>query len=193
VRVSAGDPPSGVVTFLFTDIEGSTRRWEADAEALSDMRCVGMFPKHRDESGVDFNHLNTESGNSLRCLSGRLRPYYRQLGARVTQVVFDLPRFVQRVHRHNNGAAAQYRVVENGKCVYVGNHDSDPVAGPDAYIREPRCGSCHFSVQLSVGEQHIPLPKGDSMRIRAGGHLKVVREIGHAVLQYSLIARSSGC
>ena len=23
--------PSGVVTFLFTDIEGSTRRWEADA------------------------------------------------------------------------------------------------------------------------------------------------------------------
>src|SRR5262245_51368372 len=26
--------PSGVVTFLFTDIEGSTRRWEADAGAL---------------------------------------------------------------------------------------------------------------------------------------------------------------
>src|ERR1700758_3834802 len=27
-------PPSGVVTFLFTDIEGSTRRWEADADAM---------------------------------------------------------------------------------------------------------------------------------------------------------------
>ena len=26
--------PSGVVTFLFTDVEGSTRRWEADAEAM---------------------------------------------------------------------------------------------------------------------------------------------------------------
>lgn len=26
--------PSGVVTFLFTDIEGSTRRWEADAEEM---------------------------------------------------------------------------------------------------------------------------------------------------------------
>ena len=26
--------PSGVVTLLFTDIEGSTRRWEADAEAM---------------------------------------------------------------------------------------------------------------------------------------------------------------
>jgi class 3 adenylate cyclase len=34
VRVSAGVPPSGVVTFLFTDIEGSTRRWEADADAM---------------------------------------------------------------------------------------------------------------------------------------------------------------
>jgi class 3 adenylate cyclase len=26
--------PSGVVTFLFTDIEGSTRRWEADAAVM---------------------------------------------------------------------------------------------------------------------------------------------------------------
>ncbi len=34
MRVSAGDPPSGVVTFLFTDIEGSTRRWESDAATM---------------------------------------------------------------------------------------------------------------------------------------------------------------
>jgi class 3 adenylate cyclase len=29
-----GGAPSGVVTFLFTDIEGSTRRWESDAESM---------------------------------------------------------------------------------------------------------------------------------------------------------------
>ncbi|MGD1109744.1 MAG: recombinase family protein [Mycobacterium sp.] len=29
-----GAAPSGVVTFLFTDVEGSTRRWETDAEAM---------------------------------------------------------------------------------------------------------------------------------------------------------------
>src|SRR6202046_2340125 len=29
-----GVPPTGVLTFLFTDVEGSTRRWEADAEAM---------------------------------------------------------------------------------------------------------------------------------------------------------------
>jgi predicted ATPase/class 3 adenylate cyclase len=34
VQVSAGHAPSGVVTFLFTDVEGSTRRWEADAEGM---------------------------------------------------------------------------------------------------------------------------------------------------------------
>ncbi len=32
--MSVGGRPSGVVTFLFTDIEGSTRRWEADADAM---------------------------------------------------------------------------------------------------------------------------------------------------------------
>ena len=26
--------PSGVVTFLFTDVEGSTRRWESDADGM---------------------------------------------------------------------------------------------------------------------------------------------------------------
>jgi class 3 adenylate cyclase len=26
--------PSGVVTFLFTDVEGSTRRWENDADEM---------------------------------------------------------------------------------------------------------------------------------------------------------------
>jgi class 3 adenylate cyclase len=31
---SAAAASSGVVTFLFTDIEGSTRRWEADADAM---------------------------------------------------------------------------------------------------------------------------------------------------------------
>src|SRR5271167_3863068 len=34
VSAPAVPPPSGVVTFLFTDVEGSTRRWEADADAM---------------------------------------------------------------------------------------------------------------------------------------------------------------
>ena len=34
MRVSTAAAPSGVVTFLFTDVEGSTRRWEADADGM---------------------------------------------------------------------------------------------------------------------------------------------------------------
>jgi len=34
VSATAAATPSGVVTFLFTDVEGSTRRWEADAQAM---------------------------------------------------------------------------------------------------------------------------------------------------------------
>ncbi len=32
--MSAADAPSGVAAFLFTDVEGSTRRWEADADGM---------------------------------------------------------------------------------------------------------------------------------------------------------------
>src|ERR1700751_4476837 len=32
--MAAAAAPSGLVTFLFTDVEGSTRRWEADAEGM---------------------------------------------------------------------------------------------------------------------------------------------------------------
>ena len=32
--MNAGALPSGLATFLFTDIEGSTRRWEADPEVM---------------------------------------------------------------------------------------------------------------------------------------------------------------
>src|ERR1700693_6255456 len=34
VSAASAGPPSGVWTFLFTDVEGSTRRWEADADAM---------------------------------------------------------------------------------------------------------------------------------------------------------------
>ncbi|MGO9030412.1 ATP-binding protein [Mycobacterium sp.] len=34
MSAAAAAAPSGVVTFLFTDVEGSTRRWEADADGM---------------------------------------------------------------------------------------------------------------------------------------------------------------
>ena len=34
--IAMADLPSGTVTFLFTDIEGSTRRWEQEPRAMAD-------------------------------------------------------------------------------------------------------------------------------------------------------------
>src|SRR5437588_55058 len=51
--MSAGDRPSGVVTFLFTDIEGSTRRWEADAEA---MRAALSLHDRVLQSAIESHH-----------------------------------------------------------------------------------------------------------------------------------------
>jgi len=34
VSAESAGRPSGVVTFLFTDVEGSTSQWEADADGM---------------------------------------------------------------------------------------------------------------------------------------------------------------
>ena len=59
VRVSAGVPPSWVVTFLFTDIEGSTRRWETDAESMRAALLVHdevLRSAIEEHGGFLFNH-----------------------------------------------------------------------------------------------------------------------------------------
>ena len=61
--------PSGVVTFLFTDIEGSTRRWEADADA---MRAALMEHDEVLRSAIEaydgflFSHTGRWSGGGVR-------------------------------------------------------------------------------------------------------------------------------
>jgi class 3 adenylate cyclase len=54
--------PSGVVTFLFTDVEGSTRRWENDADAMR-----AALAAH-DEWGVVPNLTHRGASNGRRPL-----------------------------------------------------------------------------------------------------------------------------
>lgn len=52
-------PPSGAVTFLFTDIEGSTRRWESDADAMRSALAAHNKVLHsaiEDHGGFVFSH-----------------------------------------------------------------------------------------------------------------------------------------
>ena len=58
VSADPAPAPSGVVTFLFTDVEGSTRRWEVDADVTpervreGERTCLpGRLPTRRLLSG----------------------------------------------------------------------------------------------------------------------------------------------
>ena len=57
--------PSGVVTFLFTDIEGSTRRWEADAAAMRAALVAHdevLRSSIEAQGGFMFKHTNDHGG-----------------------------------------------------------------------------------------------------------------------------------
>jgi class 3 adenylate cyclase len=46
--------PSGVVTFLFTDVEGSTRRWETGADAMR--KALAAHDEVLRTAGVRLGH-----------------------------------------------------------------------------------------------------------------------------------------
>ncbi|MEV3904348.1 adenylate/guanylate cyclase domain-containing protein [Mycobacterium sp. NPDC050551] len=61
--MSGGTPPPGVVTFLFTDIEGSTRRWEFDADAMrADLAAHDAVLRAAIESHGGFLFKHTGDG-----------------------------------------------------------------------------------------------------------------------------------
>ncbi len=59
-----GGQPSGTVTFLFTDVEGSTRLWAADAEAMSASLLVHDSIL-RDAIEAEGGYVFTTAGDSF--------------------------------------------------------------------------------------------------------------------------------
>src|SRR3954468_15928956 len=56
--------PSGIVTFLFTDIEGSTRRWEADAFVMR-MALEGQNQVLREAVTSHDGHVFNHTGDGM--------------------------------------------------------------------------------------------------------------------------------
>ena len=69
--------PSGVVTFLFTDVKGSTRRWESDAD---DMRAA--LAEHDEvlraaieaHGGLLFSHTGDGGCAAVEAEAARIPP-----------------------------------------------------------------------------------------------------------------------
>src|ERR1043165_3626457 len=67
------DRPSGMVTFLFTDIEQSTRRWEEDAGAMRTALAAHDAPLRQgigEQGGGLFKHR----GDGVLAACARARP-----------------------------------------------------------------------------------------------------------------------
>jgi class 3 adenylate cyclase len=62
----AAAAPPGVVTFMFTNVDGSTRRWESDAQAMRAALVV------QDKVGSGYGR-GTGPGNRVRIRSYRPR------------------------------------------------------------------------------------------------------------------------
>ena len=67
--MSEPTPPTGTVTFLFTDIEGSTRRWQDEPEAMRAL-LLGHYAILREVIDKHHGHLFKRTGDGVAVVSG---------------------------------------------------------------------------------------------------------------------------
>ena len=92
-----------------------------------------------------------------------------QPGPGVAQVVGDLPRLEQGVHRDDHAAGAEHAVVHHGDLGDVGHHDADPVAGLEAaLVQQPGHPGTRL-VQGPVGHRRVVHPHGHPSGVDTGG------------------------
>jgi predicted ATPase/class 3 adenylate cyclase len=130
--VSAGRLPSGTVTFLFTDVEGSTRLLQEHGDAYPD-----LLAEHRRmlrEAFIRHNGIEVDTQGDAFFVA-----FPRATGAAAA-------------------AAEAQRALEPGPIrVRMGLHTGEPVLTPDGYVgidvhRAARIASCAHGGQILVSE-----------------------------------------
>ena len=101
-------------------------------------------------------------------------------GPGVAQVIGDLPRLEQGVHRDDHAAGAEHAVVHHGDLGHVGHHDADPVAGLEAaLVQQPGHPGARL-VQGPVGHRRVVHPHGHPSGVAPGGVRQVLGQVRHA-------------
>jgi hypothetical protein len=79
------EPPTGTVTFLFTDVEGSTKLWERYPQAMQ-----ATIAQHDEATMPDSVELETEALGSTR--DPRIQPWKLCSMSRFTTATLSLTR-----------------------------------------------------------------------------------------------------
>ena len=145
------DLPSGTVTFLFTDIEGSTALWERDREAMGG-RSIGTWPSWVSAIAA---HGGVHFKTDRRCHAGGLR---RRADA-LAGAAFDGQRAL----------LAEPWPDEIGPCVCAWRcMRRRPTAGRD-YLAPPLNRLARTSGSGMAGRSSSPKRRGVSSRTTAAG------------------------
>lgn len=162
------DRPSGTVTFVFTDIEGSTRRWEADPEAMRTCACrkfgravwQGLSrndPEPYDRAfnvdfrppGVDFSVL----GGCHNAWSEAAAEYWAPTGHPRSGTLGDIDRVRSDEHRRARGSvgydasATSIQLIGPRAQIGIGAHHGPSFSAPGRpsnrpdprHVREDQC------------------------------------------------------
>ncbi len=134
---------------------------------------------------VDPDQVDTRARGALSGLLGHPVPGEDQPGARVAEVVADLPRLEQWVHRHDDPAGTEHAVVDGGEVREVRQHDGDFVARLDAPVLEQASDTRAALAELSERHHRVTEADRDPVGVRADRLDEVRREVhdGHQPLR----------
>ncbi len=108
-----------------------------------------------DQQAVDAGVLGARSGACV----GEPVPRDQQARLRIRQIEADLPALEQDVHRHDDRADPQHRVVGDGELRHVREHDPDAIPGRDAACPQQAGEPRGELIQPAVGDDDVVDPQ----------------------------------
>ncbi len=154
-------------------VAGGPRGVENDRGVLSGAAGEDRIGIERGEDPVELArcHVDRQSGSGPGCigdLAGNFVPDEEETGARVLQVVLDLPRLEQQVHGHHHSPSPQHAVVDGRERGDVGQHDPGPVTRQEARRAQQAGDAPRRLVEFGVGEDGFVQAEGPVVRVPGG-------------------------
>ena len=159
-------------------------RREVAVGELRALRPAGRARRVQDDGGV-VGRAGSELVVRLGVAGQRFCVVEHQRGARVFDVVVDLARLEQRVHRHDDPADPQDPVVRHRELRDVGEHHADAVARLHPARAEHAGNLGAGGVELGVGEPGVAERERGAITVAACGRGQVRGQVRHGRGRYA--------